>query len=107
MQVSLIPSERFALIEILPTTGSFATLKLIRKLREKLSFNEAELKEYHVQQKGDQILWDNARKAKELDFSDFEASMIKQKLNERDTQQRLEDRHLTVYEKFIEGAKQW
>jgi hypothetical protein len=35
--------ERLALLEVLPKEGDFITLKLVRKLRESLSFSEVEI----------------------------------------------------------------
>lgn len=42
--------ERLALLEVLPKEGDFVTLKLVRKLRESLSFNEAEIKQIDFNQ---------------------------------------------------------
>ena len=42
MKLTLV--ERFKLLELLPTQENILTLKIVRKLRETLSFNEEELK---------------------------------------------------------------
>lgn len=41
--------ERLVLMSILPQAGDFVTLKLVRKLREALSFNEKEIAEISFQ----------------------------------------------------------
>lgn len=48
MKANLTIADRFAILGILPAEGTFATLKIMRKLRETLSLTEAEIKEYHV-----------------------------------------------------------
>ena len=48
MKAKLTLSDRFALLSILPAEGNFATLKIVRKVREQLSLTEAEIKEYGV-----------------------------------------------------------
>ena len=41
--------ERLTLLSVLPEQGNLATLRIVRKLREDLSFTEKELIEYDVQ----------------------------------------------------------
>ena len=48
MKTELTLSERFAILGILPAEDNFATLKVMRKLREQLSLTEAEIKGYGV-----------------------------------------------------------
>ena len=48
MKTELTLSERFAILGILPAEDNFATLKVMRKLREQLSLTEVEIKEYGV-----------------------------------------------------------
>ncbi len=50
MKADLTISDRFTVLSILPAEGNFATLKVVRKLREQLSLTEAEIKEYGVVQ---------------------------------------------------------
>jgi len=95
--------ERFALLGILPAEGNFATLKLVRGLREKLSLTEEEFKTHNVQQLGDQIRWSDPDKMKEIEFGEFAEDLIVKRLKELDKAGKLEDRHFTVYEKFVEG----
>ena len=48
MKTKLTLADRFAIMSILPAEGNFATLKIVRKLREQMSLTEAEIKEYNV-----------------------------------------------------------
>jgi len=49
-KAKLTLGDRFAVLSVLPAEGNFATLKMVRKLREQLSLTESEIKEYKVVQ---------------------------------------------------------
>ena len=148
MKTKLTLSERFAILGILPAEDNFATLKVMRKLREQLSLTEAEIKEYGVIQvfaeqvvaikstktnaealaiaskmfgkdnaqrmvtiilngtvEGNQITWENEGKTTEMEFGEFAENMIKETLEKMDKVKKLrDDKHFTLYEKFVEGA---
>jgi hypothetical protein len=57
--------ERLALLEVLPREGDFVTLKLVRKLRESLSFSEAEVKEINFN-----MVWKCPKCSKETSASE-------------------------------------
>lgn len=102
MKANLTLSDRFAILGILPAEGNFATLKILRKLREQLSLTEEEIKGQKVIQQGDQITWDNGEKTTEMEFGEFAESMIKDALTKLDKNCKLEDKHFKVYEQFME-----
>jgi hypothetical protein len=103
MKENLNLGERFTLLAILPAEGNFATLKVIRQLRESLSLTESEITEYGVKQAEDRITWnpENALKTKEIEFGDFAGEMIKAKLKKMDEDNKLEDKHFSLFEKFV------
>ena len=103
MKVQLNLGERFALLEILPAEGNFATLKIVRKLREMLSLTEEEIGEYNVKQEDNNLMWDadKALLEKEFEFGEFAEKQVTDKLKELDTENKLTERHYSLYEKFI------
>lgn len=102
MKAELTIADRFAILEILPSRGNFATAKLVRELLEQLSLTEAEIKEYNVKQVDDQITWGNAEKTKEMNFGEFATEMIKNALIELNKEKKLDVRkHYNIYEKFV------
>lgn len=110
MKYKLNLSERFTLLKLLPAEGNFATLKIIRKLKESFSCTDSEIKDYNVQQKptpdgGFRITWDliKASEEKEFDLGEFAVDLIISKLKELNTSNKLEEIHFTIYEKFIEN----
>ena len=105
MKAKLTLSDRFAALSVLPAEGNFATLKLIRKLREQLSLTEAEIKDQKVIQNGDQITWEKGEKTTEMEFGEFAENMIKEHLKKMNEANKLEDSHFAIYEMFVEGIK--
>lgn len=104
MKAKLTLGDRFAILSVLPAEGNFATLKLIRKLREQLSLTEAEIKEYKIVQQGGQITWEKGGKVTEMEFGEFAENMIKGQLKKMNEANKLEDRHFAIYEMFVEAV---
>jgi len=95
--------ERINLLSILPKEGDFTTLKIIRQLREDLSFTEEEHKalQFEVFEDG-RITWNaKAAKDKDIKIGKKAESIIREKLEELNKQKKLRDEHFTLYEKFV------
>ena len=101
--------ERISLLSILPSVGNFVTLKVVRQLREMLSFSEDEIKEYEIKEiktnGGSVLSWnvDKANEEKEFEFGDIATEMIITSLSELNKNKKLEEKHYSIYEKFIEN----
>lgn len=114
-------NERFTLLGILPKEGNFLTLKILRKLREELSFNESEIKALGFKSPGqtyvnddgvtitvpdNSLHWDpRAPQTKEFDFGAKATELITDVLKELDKQKKLTDAHFSIYEKFLGEEK--
>jgi len=112
MKMKLKLAERFVLLGLLPKEGNFATLKVVRQLKESLSLTEDEIKHYEVKQvakeNGDvQLTWntEKAKTDKEFEFGEFSVDMLKAKLRKLEEDSKLEEKHFTVYEKFVENKE--
>ena len=105
MKIKLTLGDRFAILGMLPVEGNFATLRIVRKLREQLSLTEAEIKEYKVLQKDDQITWAKGNKTTEMKFGELAEEMIREKLKKMNEANKLEDKHFMLYGQFVEGTK--
>ena len=95
--------ERLLLLGILPNEGSFTNLKIIRKARESLSFDEKENKVLKFDQKENgQISWvPNAIEDKEINVGEIASELIKKELKKLDKEEKLTNEHFSTYEKFI------
>ena len=96
--------ERLTLLNILPKEGDFTTIKLMRKLRESLSFDEEELAAIKFVQNGDQVTW-NAEAAsvilKQIQIGEKMTDIIHDTLKKLNDEKKLTEQHFSVYEKFV------
>ena len=101
--------ERLNLLNILPKEGTFITLKIVRQLREALSFSEDEIKVLNFQQniKEGTIQWNTAADIiKDVAIGEKATDMVVDALKELDKQKKLTEQHIGLYEKFVEqGGK--
>ncbi|MDD5510903.1 MAG: hypothetical protein PHI12_08835 [Dehalococcoidales bacterium] len=94
--------DRLILLNILPKEGDFTTLKIIRKLREDLSFTEDEHKALNFVQEEGNIKWQTeADIPKEILIGEKATDIIVEVLKKLDKDKKLTDQHVSVYEKFV------
>ena len=95
--------DRITLLGILPAQGDFTTLKIVRKLREDLSFSEIEHKTLGITQVDNRITWNpEADQGKEITIGEKATDVVVASLKELDKQKKLTDQHYGLYEKFVE-----
>lgn len=120
--MKLTVNERITLLGILPKEGNFLTLKIIRKLKEDLSFTEAEHKLYQFKNSGESfvdvdgsvsvvpansIRWNgDVDQNREFDFGVKATEAVVEALKELDKAKKLQEAHISLYEKFVEGEKE-
>ena len=93
--------ERLILMSLLPVEGTFVNLKLVRKAREELSFDEKENKVLEFVQDGGNVRWNaEANIIKDVDLGEVVTSLAGDALKKLDTDGALKDELLTLYEKF-------
>ncbi len=95
--------ERLLLLNLLPKEGSFTNLKLIRVVREELSFTEEEHKLLQFKQTGDKLVWlEGAISNKEVEIGKVTCELIVKALKALDEREGLTEGHVSLYEKFVE-----
>jgi hypothetical protein len=111
--MNLSVRERLILGVILPAQGDFTTLKLVRKLREDLSFSEDEHKllKFRDNPEKTATMWDmeGERVVGDKEFTIGEKAtdvivVVLKALNDAKPPKLTMD-HMSLYEKFIESAK--
>lgn len=96
--------ERLNLMPILPKEGSFLTLRLIRDLNAKLGLSAEEMTEFDIVQRDKQITWNEKGSVeKPIDFKEKELDLISEHLEKLDKEKKLEQKHFTLYEKFVKS----
>lgn len=99
--------ERLVLLNILPKEGDFTTIKLVRKLRENLSFDEDEHKKLNFVQDGDQVRWNvEALVNKRIAIGEKQADIIHAALKKLNDEKKLTNEHFSLYEKFVENREE-
>ena len=91
------------LLNILPPEGSITVMKLLRVLREDLSFNEKEHAALQFKQENDMIQWkQDADVVKDVKIGEIMTELIKKELKKLNDEEKLTDAHIDLYEKFME-----
>jgi len=95
--------DRLILLNIMPKEGDFTTLKIVRKLREDLSFSEDEHKALEFKQEDGQVQWKQAGDIpKDVPIGEKASDLIADVLKKLDKEKKLQDQHYRVYELFVE-----
>ena len=98
--MKLSVADRLTLLNVLPKEGDYTTLKIVRKLRDDLSFSEEEHKILQFQKDGEMVRW-NDMEDTEIDIGEKATDVIQQAFKELDKQGKLHMEYLDLYERFI------
>jgi hypothetical protein len=108
--MKLTIGERFILGELLPKEASFKSMKILRKLRESLSFSEEELTTYKITTEelptGNSVLrWDTGVEDAEIVLGEHATTLVKEALAKLDAAGKISDREYSLYEKFMDTGE--
>jgi len=96
--------DRFLLLKALPKEGTFATLKIVQKLKADLALDESEYEEYDIKEENGNITWNPEKDlGKEIPIGERATDIIVMCLRKRDKDGILTEQELPVYEKFVKG----
>lgn len=97
--------DRLALLDVLPVQGNYLTLKIVRELREDLSFTEEEHAQLQMEpsvEGGTLIKGDASLVVKLFTPKRVAREIIVESLTKADREKRLTPDHLRVFELFVE-----
>jgi hypothetical protein len=96
--------ERLLLLSILPKEGDFTTLKIVRKLREGLSWTEAEYAErkFTTSPEGNTSWTLGNPDAVEIPIGEKATDIIVEALKKLNDEKKLTEQLYSLYEKFVE-----
>jgi len=103
--MKLTVKERINLVAILPLQGDITTLKQLRVFREALTFTDKETADWKIdyQPEMGRVTWDEKIvKDVEIDISDRMFKLVIKKLRDLNKVKKLEESHITLWDKFIE-----
>jgi len=101
--MKLSVNSRLILLGIIPLQGDFTTLKIIRDMRDELSFSEEEHKELQFRQEETMVYWEDGFEDKEINFGEKATDIIVDAFKKLDGQKKLRIEHMELYEKFVDG----
>lgn len=94
--------QRIRLLNILPEQGNLLTIKIVRQLREELSFTEEEHKKFAVRVEGNRLMWDAENlETKEVEFGPKATELVEKRLRELNEKDELTVGDLELWEMFI------
>lgn len=97
MKLSVL--ERITLMGILPAEGSLITFRILSDLKKHLSFTEAEMKEFKIEQKGERIFWSKSDDV-EVEIGEQAQIIIQAALQKLDKEGKVNDNNISLFEKF-------
>jgi len=105
MKLSLKLLERLLCLELMPKNDGFVGLKSIRKAKETLSLTADEEELHGYVFKDGHATWepDHALEEKEFELEEYVVSKIKEALMELNSSKKLEEFHVSLYEKIVGG----
>ena len=95
--------ERLTLLSILPEQGNLTTIKIVARLREDLSFDEAEHAKlnFRSDDDGKRLVWDIAdTMEKDIEIGPKAMGVVHDALKALDDKETLTAQHLPLCEKF-------
>jgi hypothetical protein len=99
--------DRLLLLNVLPKEGDITALKIVRKLKDELSFSEDEHSALQFKHEDGNILWkEEADISKEIEIGEKANDVIVDALRKLNKAKKLTEAHLDLYERFVkdEGA---
>jgi hypothetical protein len=94
--------ERLILLNIMPKEGDITTLRIIRKLKDDLSFSEEEHAALELKNDNGNIAWKSeADIPKEIEIGEKAADIISDSLKKLNKEKKLTESHIPIYDRFV------
>jgi hypothetical protein len=94
--------ERLLLLNILPKEGDITTIRIIRRLKDELSFSEEEHAALQFKNENGNMMWrEDAEKDKEVEIGEKATDIIVDSLKVLNKAKKLKESHLDLYDRFV------
>jgi len=101
--MKLSVNDRLILLGVIPLQGDFTTLKIVRDMRDELSFSEEEHKILKIRQEETMMFWEEGLGDKEINFGEKATDIIVDAFKKLNDQKKLRIEQMELYEKFVGG----
>ena len=93
--------DRLLLLGLLPAEGTILTLRIVRTLREDLSFSEQELTDLNLKQEDGRVTWDQTLAVdKTVELGPKATELIVKALTDLSESAKASAQHLALFDKF-------
>ena len=100
--MDLTVMDRLLLLNVLPAEGDITTLRIVRQLREELSFSEQEHTDLNIQHTPEgQITWTPTDVTKAVEFGTKAHKLVSKALKKLNDDNKLTAQYIDLYDKFI------
>lgn len=106
--MELTVMDRLMLLQVLPKEGDFLSLRILRELKEELSFTEEEQAALELKQNREAgtVNWnlehEQARGPKDVPIGEKATDLIVEALKGLNNRKQLTEAHMSIYERFVE-----
>lgn len=96
--------ERLTLLGVLQAhVGNFLTLGIVNDAISILAMTDKEFKEFGIKQVGGQITWNpKGSQEKKIEIGEKATEIIVEDLKKMDQMKKMEQKHFSLYKKFVE-----
>lgn len=100
--MELTVKERLQLLMVLPSEGNVTTIRIVRKLREMLSFTEEEHEFYGFEETGGHLKWKpDVPQSKEIEFGPKAHLILRETLQSLNDKKAITEDFLPLWDKFF------
>lgn len=94
--------ERLLILGLLPGEGGIIEMRLKKVIGEKIGLTSDEIVRYEVKEDGANVRWNNeVEQTSSIELNEAEVGMIRDSLVKLDREKKLNDGHITLYDKFV------
>lgn len=94
--------DRILLLNLLPQQADIVTLRIIKDIKERVELSAKEMEEVKMEQVEASLKWSPEKDiSKEIELSEVETKLIKEKLKEANDNKKLTLQHVPLYDMFL------
>jgi hypothetical protein len=100
--VNLSVAERLVLLPVLPEQGNLLTIRIVREMREDLSFTEEEMKSLAIRENKGQVVWNVDGEARtDFVFKAQAKKIVLDALKDKDEKGEVTATMISLFDKFV------
>ena len=104
MKITLNMRERLTLLNLLPIESHILVMKMLRKVKEELGFNDIEIRRHRIKMNNEtgHVTWSGDCR-RELDIPNAIRDLVVERLKDFEKEGKIRDEHIDLWDKFVLG----